>query len=91
MVKTEPAVHLREDPEWHSGIGRRKESGEALLQVLSELPIFNMLTSRELEKLSEIVHRRHFAAGEEVLRPWVPRSGYGWSFARSIFRKSDIL
>ena len=75
MTLLEPSGSHREDPEWHPAIGRRKESGEVLLEVLGELSIFDMLTWQELSRLARIVHKRHFVSGEEVLRPGVPRSG----------------
>ena len=75
MTQVEINIPEREDPEWHPGIGRRRESREVLVDVLGDLPIFDMLTWRELTGLARIVHRRHFGAGEEVLRAWVPRSG----------------
>ncbi|MDA0749062.1 MAG: cyclic nucleotide-binding domain-containing protein [bacterium] len=65
----------REDPEWHSLVRRRRERHAVLLEMLGELPLFNMLSWKELEKLARIVHRRHFIPGESVLRPRVPRSG----------------
>ena len=75
MTQFESIGPKREDPEWHSGIGRRKESGSVLVEVLGDLPIFDMLTCHELGCLSRIVHKRHFVSGEDVLRAWVPRSG----------------
>ena len=65
----------RDDPEWDQGAGTGSEGQAGLLDVLGKLPIFEMLTWRELRRVKRIVHRRHFEAGEVVIRPWAPRSG----------------
>lgn len=64
-----------EDPEWSFSSGHQKEGRTAFLKILADLPMFETMSWRELEKLERIVHRRHFFTGEVVLRAWVPRSG----------------
>ncbi len=64
-----------DDPEWGSHLSGQKEKRRALLETLGELPIFDSLSWRELEKLERIVHLRHFVAGEMVSNAWSPRSG----------------
>lgn len=65
-----------EDPEWSLGSRARLGDRSVLLELLGDLPVFETLTWRELEKIERIVHRRSFGAGEVVLRAWVPRSGF---------------
>ena len=65
-----------EDPEWSLGSRARFGDRALLLELLGDLPVFETLSWRELEKIERIVHRRRFGTGEVVLRAWVPRSGF---------------
>lgn len=63
------------DPEWGLVSDSRFEEQDGLLEILGSLPIFNTLSPAELMELERIVHRRHFAKGEMVIRAWIPPTG----------------
>lgn len=64
-----------DDPEWSASYFSEAHSGEALVDILGALPIFEILTWKELTQLERIVHRRWFVVGELVIQAWIPRSG----------------
>lgn len=47
----------------------------SVMDLLSELPFFELLTHSELNKLEHIVHIRAFGPGETIIRAQAPRLG----------------
>lgn len=64
------------DPEWTNLFRWEAESRQSLEEVLARVPAFSLLDSRELRSLARIVHLRHFAPGEIILRRGVEQSGF---------------
>jgi len=63
-----------QDPEWCRFEGQERQKVN-LPEIMAKLSVFDTLTWRELAILERIVHRRHFVAGETVIRAFTPRSG----------------
>ena len=63
------------DPEWGTEISHTKRKQVSLLELLGDLPVFELLTWTELSRIQRIVHRRQFVTGESVIQAWIPRSG----------------
>ncbi|NKB67973.1 MAG: cyclic nucleotide-binding domain-containing protein [Candidatus Latescibacteria bacterium] len=63
------------DPEWENVFARAKPA-TPLAEILARIPIFSLLSRRELQKLVKIVHIRRFLAGETVVQRAVEQSGF---------------
>lgn len=61
------------DPEW--GVFDQSRKTLSVSELLGDLPLFELLTRSELQKLERIVHIRIFSAGETVIRANAPRLG----------------
>lgn len=61
------------DPEW--GAFDQSQKTLPVSDLLGDLPLFELLTRSELQKLERIVHIRMFTAGETVIRANAPRLG----------------
>ena len=64
------------DPEWTNIFRPEIARGETLDATLSRIPVFNLLSSKELQLLARIVHLRHFNPGETVIKRGVQQSGF---------------
>jgi len=60
---------------WENFFRNRKKEDDSLEKLLSEVPIFSQLNSRELRQVSSIVHRRQYAAGEYIFTQGDPGLG----------------
>ncbi|HUI29292.1 MAG TPA: cyclic nucleotide-binding domain-containing protein [Candidatus Acidoferrales bacterium] len=60
---------------WENFFRNHKKDDDNLEKLLSEVPIFSQLTSRELRQVSGIVHRRQYSAGEYVFAQGDPGLG----------------
>ena len=56
------------DPFWSNLFRRRDDEKDALLEILSEVPLFGELNRWELRKLQGILHRRNMVPGEAIIR-----------------------
>lgn len=65
----------RENSLWYNFFKKRPEEDNSLETLLSQVPIFSQLTSRELRKLGAIVHRREYAANEFIFSQGDPGLG----------------
>ena len=63
------------DPEWHNIFRDQGGYEDELEDALARIPIFGLLSARELEMLSRIVHIRTFTVGEVIIRRGVEQSG----------------
>lgn len=64
------------DPEWVNLFRREAEARQTLEEVLARVPVFSLLTPRELRTLARVVHSRHFARGEVIIRRGIAQSGF---------------
>ena len=64
------------DPEWTNIFRLEIAQQETLEATLSRIPVFNLLSSKELAQLARIVHLRHFTPGETVIKRGVQQSGF---------------
>lgn len=64
---------LAKDFEW--GDLKQDQHVRSVVDLLGELPLFELLTASELAKLEHIVHIRTFGPGETVIRAQAPRLG----------------
>lgn len=64
-----------ENPIWGNGIFRKKKREEDIFVLLKQVPIFAVLTSKELVEIEKIVHRRKYKKGEFVIRKGDPGLG----------------
>lgn len=64
---------LAKDFEW--GNLEQDQQIRPVIDLLGELPLFELLTLSELTKLEHIVHVRTFGPGETVIRALAPRLG----------------
>lgn len=71
-----PSADLYIDPEVHNFFRRRVEATEQLEEVLAQLPVFGLLTGRELRRLASLVHVRRYRPGEVVIQRGVEQSGF---------------
>jgi len=60
---------------WENFFRNRKKEDDSMEKLLSGVPIFSQLTSRELRQVSSIVHRRQYAMGEFVFTQGDPGLG----------------
>jgi CRP/FNR family cyclic AMP-dependent transcriptional regulator len=60
---------------WENFFRNRKKEDDSLEKLLSGVPIFSQLTSRELRQVGTIVHRRQYASGEFVFTQGDPGLG----------------
>jgi CRP/FNR family cyclic AMP-dependent transcriptional regulator len=74
MAKKSPEKIV--DPEWANVFVSEITQEETLEQALERIPIFSLLTGRELRKLTKIVHIRHYKPGETVIPRGVEQSGF---------------
>lgn len=63
------------DPLWGNIFRHRSAGREAAIEVLKGVPLFEELTHRELVRVERIVHKRHYRAGETIVRENEPGSG----------------
>ncbi|MEW6751546.1 MAG: cyclic nucleotide-binding domain-containing protein [Candidatus Latescibacterota bacterium] len=73
---SDPRVEQTIDPEWENLFRPGRSCLPSLEEELAGVRLFSLLTQEELGLLARIVHVRHYAAGEVVLRPGVPQSGF---------------
>ncbi len=64
------------DPEWENIFRRADDERAPIVEVLSHVPIFSLLSRSELLLIARAVHVRHYAAGEVVVRRGVSQSGF---------------
>lgn len=64
------------DPEWTNFFRLQAQETKTLEESLSAIPIFSLLSDRELRLLKRVVHLRRYAAGETIIRRGVPQSGF---------------
>ncbi len=60
---------------WENIFRNREKENNDLEKLLSVVPIFSQLTTRELRQVSSIVHKRGYAAGETVFTQGDPGLG----------------
>jgi CRP-like cAMP-binding protein len=63
------------DPEWHNVFREEHQAEERLEDALGRIPIFGLLSPRELRLVGRIVHIRTFKKGETIIRRGVEQSG----------------
>lgn len=63
------------DPEWHNVFREESHAEERLEDALGRIPIFGLLSPRELHLVGRIVHIRTFKTGETIIRRGVEQSG----------------
>ncbi len=64
------------DPEWDNVFRYVEEEATSVIDVLLHVPIFSLLTSRELQLVAQAMHLRKYAQGECVIRSGVSQSGF---------------
>ena len=64
------------DPEWDNYFHSEAVEQEGLESVLGRIPLFSLLSRRELRRLAARVHRRHYKAGETVIYRGVEQLGF---------------
>ena len=64
------------DPEWDNVFRKTDEVEEPLVEVLGHIPIFSLLSPRELQRIARAVHVRRYDPGEVVVRRGVAQSGF---------------
>ena len=64
------------DPEWANVFLEDITLEETLEQILAHIPIFSLLTGKELSKLARIVYIRRFDPGETIIYRGVEQSGF---------------
>jgi CRP/FNR family cyclic AMP-dependent transcriptional regulator len=64
------------DPEWTNIFRPEVAQRETLDTTLSRIPVFNLLSGKELALLGRIVHVRHYYPGESVIKRGVQQSGF---------------
>ena len=62
-----------ENPFWSNSIFRRNKSD--VLHLLKSVPVFESLDSKELSKISKIIHQRHWEIGELIVEEGRPGMG----------------
>lgn len=60
---------------WENIFRNRKKEDDSLEKLLSGVPIFSQLTSRELSQVISIVHRRQYGADESIFTQGDPGLG----------------
>lgn len=60
---------------WENFFRNRKKEDDSMEKLLSGVPIFSQLTSRELRQVGSIVHRRQYSTGEFVFTQGDPGLG----------------
>ena len=63
------------DPEWHNVFREESRAEERLEDALGQIPIFGLLSPRELQLVGRIVHIRTFKPGETIIHRGVEQSG----------------
>lgn len=64
------------DPEWENVFRYVEEEVTSVTDVLLHVPIFSLLTSRELQRVAQAMHLRKYAEGECVIRSGASQSGF---------------
>ena len=64
------------DPEWDNVFRYVEEESTSVIDVLLNVPIFSLLTSRELQRVAQAMHLRKYAQGECVIRSGASQSGF---------------
>ena len=64
------------DPEWENVFRYVEEEATSVIDVLLNVPIFSLLTSRELQRVAQDMHLRKYAQGECVIRSGASQSGF---------------
>ena len=64
------------DPEWTNIFRKEAKRERSVVDDLREVPIFSLLSERELDLLARIVHLRRYAPGETIIRRGIPQSGF---------------
>jgi len=64
------------DPEWSNYFHADAVQEETLESVLGRIPLFSLLSRRELRRLAARVHRRRYKAGETVIYRGVEQLGF---------------
>jgi CRP/FNR family transcriptional regulator, cyclic AMP receptor protein len=65
-----------QDPEWDNFFHVEESEFESLDAILGRIPLFSLLSRRELRRLASRVHRRRFKAGETVIYRGVEQLGF---------------
>ena len=64
------------DPEWDNVFRYVEEEATSVIDVLLNVSIFSLLTSRELQRVAQAMHLRKYAQGECVIRSGASQSGF---------------
>ena len=64
------------DPEWSNFFRPEVQRRETVEEGLARVPILSLLDEAELRMIVQLVHVRHYAAGETVIRRGVEQSGF---------------
>ena len=64
------------DPEWDNVFRYVEEEATSVTDVLLHVPIFSLLTSRELQRVAQVMHLRKYVEGECVIRSGASQSGF---------------
>ena len=64
------------DPEWDNVFRYVEDEATSVIDVLLNVPIFSLLTSRELQRVAQAMHLRKYAQGECVIRSGASQSGF---------------
>lgn len=64
------------DPEWDNVFRYAEEESTSVIDVLVHVPLFRLLTSRELQRIEQAMHLRRYAEGECVIRSGASQSGF---------------
>jgi CRP/FNR family cyclic AMP-dependent transcriptional regulator len=72
------------DPEWDNVFRYVEQEETSVLDVLVHVPIFSLLTSRELQRIAQAMHLRTYAKGECVIRSGASQSGFYVIFRGSV-------
>ncbi len=73
-----PTADLPIDPEWSTAPWRARDVEVPLADELAAAPVFAALSRQERERIAALVHLRHYAPGETVIRCGAPQSGFYW-------------
>ena len=72
----EPRSEDSIDPEWANVFHEQAPETYLVEEILHGVPIFSLLSVKELELLARIVHPRNYSTGETVIRRGMAQSGF---------------
>ena len=64
------------DGEWATIFRKPIQETRSIVELLSGVPIFSLLSRHEFELLGQIVHQRHYAPGEMVIKYGRRQNGF---------------